>query len=39
MMLIVTGVGGLIIEYSLGYMGAGREAPVLRVHVALRLRC
>ncbi len=38
MMLVVTGVGGLIVLYSNGYMdGRGRGAAVLRVHVALRL--
>ena len=38
MMLIVTGVGGLIVLYSIGYMdGRRRGAALLRLHGALRL--
>ena len=38
MMLIVSGVGGLIVLYSIGYMdGDERGAPLLRVHLVLRL--
>ena len=38
MMLIVSGVGGLIVLYSIGYMdGDPGGAALLRLHVALRL--
>jgi NADH-quinone oxidoreductase subunit L len=37
MMLIVSGVGGLIVLYSIGYMDGDRGAALLRVHRVLRL--